>query len=151
MYKTSADLEWQRINAREDIGKEFEYLFPSMLQRLFQTTQVIDMLKQELNHEPSCKEVEIHWERHIDQSNMSEKVTSTYIETVMLIRRKILSEKKVLKMLLDIDDEMVNSPWKSAYTLALVANKFHGGVDRTVWIIAAINKEARDGMHHVPM
>ena len=99
MYKTSADLEWQRINAREDIGKEFEYLFPSMLQRLFQTTQVIDMLKQELNREPSCKEVETMWERRINQSNMSEKVTSTYIETVMQIRKRILAEKKVLQML----------------------------------------------------
>ena len=51
-------------------------------------------------------------------------------------------------MLLDIDDEMgVHNPWQSAYTLEVVAKKvgIHGSAERTAWIIAAINLEARNG------
>ena len=148
MVKTTTDLEWQRINAREVIGKEFELLFPSMLQRLFEMTSTIDALKQELNHEPTSKEVAQNWEKRVDQSNMSEKVSPTYVDCVMVLRKRVLGDKNVLQMLLNIDDDMgKDNPWQSAYTLEVVAKKVgaHGCAERTVWIIAAINHEAREG------
>ena len=100
VYKTTADLDWQRINAREEIGKDFQLFFPTCLMRLFEVTNVVEKLKGAMAREPTAKEVSEAWNSRIQQSSMSEKVSPTYIETVMTIRKRMLSDETVLKMLL---------------------------------------------------
>ena len=145
---SSSDFDWARIQSREDIGKQFELLFPSCLQRMFEVTSVADHMEAQLKHPPKVNQVAEAWASRVSQSSMSENVSVTYIDTVMTIRKRILSDERCLRMLLEADDDFgPNSPWQSVYTIEAMAKKVgvHGDVDRIAWIIAAVNYEMKAG------
>ena len=149
VFRSRSDFDWARIQAREDIGKQFELLFPSCLTRMFEMTAAADQMAARLTRQPSVKEVADMWASRVKQSSMSEKVSATYIDTVMTVRKRILSCADCLRLLLEADDEFgAHSPWQSVYTMEVVAKKvgMHGCVDRLVWIIATINHEMRAGL-----
>jgi hypothetical protein len=62
VFKSSSDLDWERINAREETGKQFELFFPSCLTRMFEVTAVADRIAGELKRQPSVKEVAETWD-----------------------------------------------------------------------------------------
>ena len=142
VISSGSDVMWANIRSREDIGKEFKLFYPTCLQRMFEISAVIDSLEAQLNYKPKYAQVVDTWKKHVTDSGMSESVSDAYIEAVEMIRRRILSDKRCLDMLFQSEDDFGhNSPWKSVFTIAVMAKKVgaHGSADAIAWIIEAVN------------
>jgi hypothetical protein len=148
VLESDAEVDWKRIQYREDIGKEFTIFFPTLLQRMFEVTGVIDAIEDLIQQQATGAQIAEAWATHVSQSSKHETVGTSFVEAVILIRRRVTSNKKCLQLLLEADDEFgTNSPWQSVYTIEAIAKKVgvNGDMDNIHWIIASVNYAAKTG------
>ena len=68
VFKSRGDLEWARIQYRENIGRQFELFFSTCLKRLFEVTSMADQMADRQKHQPTVNEVVVAWETNIQQN-----------------------------------------------------------------------------------
>eukprot|EP00973_Karenia_brevis_P090911 12404963-Karenia_brevis.AAC.1 len=75
VYPDAQAIQWARINAREDIGKKFQFLYRSCIARIFEVCGVADNYEEEKKKPATCKEVAKLWNDNVSMSQMSESVS----------------------------------------------------------------------------
>ena len=143
VFRSGLDFDWARIQCREGMGEQYELFFPACLMRVFEVMAVADRMSAQLSRQPTVKGVAKTWSECVNQSSMAEKVTDSYVETVMGIRKKILAHPECLRLLLEAEGEFgIHTPWQAVYIMEVMARKVgnHDNANKLVWLIDTINK-----------
>ena len=88
-FDRARTIELKRINEREGFGHQFELLYRSPFDRIFEVVDLQNKIEQELGKAAAAKQVEAVWCEHIDQSGMSEEVNKDFIELAVKIKKKL--------------------------------------------------------------
>ena len=147
LYNSEAEIGWDRIQMREDTVKAFQLLARTTVERIFEVSAIADDLHSasSFKKQPTVGEVVKAWANNVSLADSAEKVNDGYVDSVMTVRKRILSEKTVVRYLMASDGH--KSPWNSVYTIETVARKVGTGsnaVEKIRWVFAAVDSRWRD-------
>ena len=123
-FDRARTIELKRINEREGFGHQFELLYRSPFDRIFEVVDLQNKIEQELGKAATAKQVETVWCENIDQSGMSEEVNKDFIELAVKIKKKVFFCGDTVRKLKEADDTWLKqSPWDSIYKIEVLCTK----------------------------
>ena len=95
-----------------------------------------EMEKLDSRKEISAKAFVDKWARSVTQSNVSDKITESFVDTVMTIRKRVFSFPACLEKLQVADDKWgIRTPWDSVYKIEFLARKSGGSEDKMLYML----------------
>ena len=124
MLKHKQDVEWARINSREEIAKRYQFLHRTCIDRIFEVSVAIGNYEEQTKQKATPAVITKIWNKNVSMSEMSEVVNEAFVDVAMTVRSRIFAHKPCLDLLLAADDEFQSkTPWQSAYLLQAITQK----------------------------
>ena len=115
---------FKSVNLRESVGTDFAALHRTPVQRIFELISWKTSQERANGKTMSVTDVADTWQKHVQTSVMSEKITAGYIDTALTVYDRILSIEQAAAIVLDAEERWgVKSPWDSVYKLEVVIKK----------------------------
>eukprot|EP00959_Pyramimonas_sp_CCMP1952_P092669 1939437-Pyramimonas_sp.AAC.1 len=122
--ESAAAVDWKRIDERESFGHTYELLYRTALGRAFEVLDIIAKEEAVANRPLNPKEVEAMWKSKVSESNMGDKVSKSYIETLLKCKKRVFNDADATSKLLLADEEYgVKGPFDSLYKIEVLAAK----------------------------
>ena len=121
----ASEIKWKQITERNEVGRSFNLLFRTAIGTMFEVLDMVITHEQTTRSEMTAEEVATRWNEKVDYTGIGDRVTPTYANALMKIRRRIIGNKDAIVKLLAADETfgVAGTPWDSIYKLEALATK----------------------------
>ena len=115
---------FKSVNLRESVGTDFAALHRTPVQRIFGLISWKTFQERANGKTMSVTDVADTWQKHVQTSVMSEKITAGYIDAALTVYDRLLSIEEAKAIVMDAEERWgVKSPWDSVYKLGVVIKR----------------------------